>query len=362
MGLLLLFGLWPRMWYDPAQAFYDYVNFHLSHVHYLQQYFGHILSAPPFPASFPFVLTLLTVPIGLLALMVLGAGVVFVGPERTRLSLYDRLFILANLAFPIVLIALPSTPVFGGVKHWFVTMAFGSLLAGAGFDWLRRHAIDVLVRAPLPRRLITAALLSLVLVPGAIASVRSVDVGTSWYNAPAGGIRGAADSRMHRQFWGYAGAEALEFLNRNAPRNATVAFHNTTWGAVDWYKRAGLLREDIRWRRDPPERCNARNAAYYLFHHQESFAQDQIEAWQHLGTYAPDYVVTASGVPVLTVYRCVGKGPSPKRTGPETPPSPQKPRPSATDATHRGESRHPARPRRSVVRPAEAPRRPPAAH
>ncbi len=327
IGLVMLFSLWPRMWYDPAAAFYDYVNFHLSHVHYLQLYFGTILSAPPFPMSYPWVMTAVTVPAVLLLVFGIGCATMFWW-ERDRTSLFVRCLIGANLLFPIALISMPNTPIFGGVKHWLPTMAFFALIAGYGFDWMRRKLATRLHGAP-TRTLATIALAASLLAPGAVASLAYADVGTSYYNELIGGVRGGADRGMHRQFWGYAGRFGLEYVNANAPRNARVAFHNTTWDAVTWYKRDGLLRSDIRWRRDPPEDCR-HGAALYLFHHQESFAQDQIGSWRAMRTYRPVRVVATDGVPVLSVYRCNRRrGPikarAPGRThrdrGPEKPPS-----------------------------------------
>ena len=57
------FVFWPQMWFDTAENFGRYVSFHVGHVHYPQEYFGDLLNVPPFPVSYPFVMTLLTVPV-----------------------------------------------------------------------------------------------------------------------------------------------------------------------------------------------------------------------------------------------------------------------------------------------------------
>lgn len=305
IGLAMLFLLWPRMWYDPASAFWDYANFHLSHVHYLQQYFGTILAQPPFPVSFPWVLTALTVPVVLLIVFGVGAVTLF-AVDRARVPLYERVFLAANLLFPILLISMPGTPIFGGIKHWLVAMAFFSLIGGYGFDWMRRTAIATLP-APKPVKAFACALaLGLLIAPGAVSSITHVRFGTSYYNELAGGVRGGADQRMHRQFWGYAGRYALEWVNRNAGRNQLVAFHNTTHDAYTFYRRDGLLRQDIRWRRDPPERCPP--GTIYLFHHQESFAKDLIDAWDRMKTWVPEEIIAIDGVPIISIYRCRKSG------------------------------------------------------
>ncbi|MFT5430164.1 MAG: hypothetical protein ACI9OJ_000837 [Myxococcota bacterium] len=306
VGLVMLFALWPQLWYDPARTFYDYVNFHLSHVHYLQQYYGHILSAPPFPLAFPFAMTALTVPISILFMMAVGTVTVFI-IERKQVSVFIRVLLAANILFPIVLIALPSTPIFGGIKHWMATVAFGCLVAGHGFDWMRRRGLGMLSSGT--QRVVAVIVAALILTPGAIASVRHVDVGTSYYNEISGGLPGAADDRMQRQFWGYGVMFALDYINKHAARNATVGFHNATHDAYQFYQRDGLLRQDIRWTRNPSGPCRP-GRDLYVFHHQESFAQDLIEVRASLGkggkpTIAPLKVYRFDGVPIVSIYGCL---------------------------------------------------------
>jgi len=192
------------------------------------------------------------------------------------------------------------------VKHWFVTMAFFALVAGYGFDQIRARVCDRL-NSRVFRAALGLVIAMALLLPGVTQSVKYRQFGTSFYNGLAGGIRGGADKQLHRQFWGYAGAYGLDWVNQHAPENASVAFHNTTWDAVDWYKRTGLLRSDIRWRRDPPNHCSPRNGIF-LYHHQESFAQERLDAWNKLNTWVPELIIDVEGVPMLSIYRCNDAG------------------------------------------------------
>ena len=324
IGLVVFFSLWPRLWYDPARAFFQYVAFHWEHVHYLQQHFGEILVVPPFSVAFPFTMTALTVPIPLLLTFALGCIALFL-IERHQVDRHLRWLLAANLLFPILLIALPSTPIFGGIKHWLPSMAFFALIAGYGFNWIRRLALEHLKMRPLLKVATAGILAVLVLSSSVVDSVQYRRFGSAYYNALAGGVRGAAEHKMQRQFWGYAGAYGLDHINKNARRGAVVAFHNTTHQAHTFYKRLGMLREDIRWEREPrvPGRTTAssitrairkrtkrhtnpcqRGTQYYLYHHQESFAQDEISAWLKLGSWEPEQVITVDGVPMLSIYGC----------------------------------------------------------
>jgi len=302
IGFTLYFLLWPCLWYDTAQSFHDYFNFHWEHVHYLQQYFGTVLQVPPFPIELPLMMTVLTVPVPQWLLFLCGITTVFI-IRRAQWSSHDRWFLLLNMAFPIVLISMPSTPIFGGVKHWFMTMVFFALFVGVGFDWL----LEKITQYVPQKRPLTVAiglmLATLMMSSSVVDSVRHRNHGTAYYNMLAGGVDGAADWRMHRQFWGYAGQLGLDYVNANAPRNSRVAFHNTTYDAVTFYKRDGLLRNDVHWQRDPSGNCTNR-PEIFLYHHQESFAQEDLEGWKKYKSWAPVEVHTSEGVPMLSIYRC----------------------------------------------------------
>ncbi len=307
IGLPMQFVLWPQMWFDTAENFGRYVSFHVGHVHYPQEYFGDLLNVPPFPVSYPFVMTLLTVPVPVQALMALGLILLFV-THRRSVPVFERVLLFGSALLPIGIIALPSTPIFGGVKHWMATLAFGALIGGFAFEWLLVRTVDRLaarVSAGAARLLRVAApigLVALVTASGAVASVHSVAWGTGYWNELIGGTQGAADSRMMRKFWGFGAGYALDYVNAHAPRGATVAFHESTWDAHDWYQRAGLLREDLRWTRNPPARCRAGDL--FIFHHQGPMAQDEIAVRASFDVQGPVKTFALDGVPMVSIYRC----------------------------------------------------------
>lgn len=301
IGLPMMFVFWPKLWYDPMRAFRDYVNFHVEHEHYMQSYFGEPLQVPPFPVDYPFVMTGVTVPEVFLLLMVVG--LLCLAPWRTwrpwfaafraRLAPTAReratTFALANGLFPIVLIALPSTPIFGGVKHWMPGMPLLLLVAGFGFV--------ALVRALPARRVLGAALAVALLAQPVWASLRYVEVGTGYYNSLAmGGVQGAADAKMMRHFWGYTTLPTFPWLNRHAPQNARVFFQNTTWDAWSMYQRMGLLREDIRYS-DTPE-----SAQIALMDPMQPFWELEMRVRRVFGAAGPYWQWTKQGVPYMKVY------------------------------------------------------------
>ncbi|MEZ4462878.1 MAG: glycosyltransferase family 39 protein [bacterium] len=308
-GTTLFFALWPRHWFDTVARVKWYLDFHLKHVHYFVDYFGQNLQHPPFPVSFPWVMTLVTVPATILVAGGLGAAMWWLSfhPKETlqrwigdwqarawyspSTNMQLGLLFFINIVFPIALISMPDTPVFGGTKHWMPAMPFLAILAGLGcvwsaqrlrFDGMRQHAA------------VAAAALALT-VPALLQAAHIHPFGTGYYNEFIGSVRGAADAGMMRQFWGYASRQSLPWLNEHATERAGVFTHNTTGGAWAEYRKEGLVRKDLR-----PVGLAA--SQYALFHHQKAFGYIQIELWDDYGNQAPVHVVGVDGVPYLSVY------------------------------------------------------------
>lgn len=301
VALPMLFTFWPRLWYDPWSALAQYFGFHLEHEHYMQWYFGRPLQVPPFPIEFPFVLTLFTVPEVFTLLTLVGVVLAYrarhgdpADPDSPRPG--ARTFLLLNGLVPIVLIALPSTPIFGGVKHWMTGMPLLLLFAGYALTWALRRVTEPL-RSPAARAALATAIILVVYAGPVRATLRANPFGTAYWNdLVAGGIQGAADKQLMRMYWGYTTRQALDWLNAHAPRNASVFFQNTTWDAWEAYRRDGLVRLDIRYSGGP------QGADIALIEPQKAFAELDIETRQALGTAGPTGLVSFEGVPVLRIY------------------------------------------------------------
>ena len=310
-GPLLLIAGWPRLWHDTWGNLQWYLDFHLSHAHYMQVYFGEVLGYPPFPVSFPFVMTALTLPIVPLALGLLGITLLIRRRWRreepssdkplseTRLDLFLGLQILG----PFLLIALPSSPIFGGIKHWLPAMPFFCLLAGLGFEWILRQ---IHRRSPWPHTLSAIALLGLLIAPGFHATAHVHPHGTAFYNGLIGGEAGAADLGMQRQFWGYSTREGMDWLNKHVPAGGLVYFHKSHRGCWKMYRRDGLLRHDIRhladiFDMDQLER-SLKNTTHAIHHHQKDHDEYELAIWRAYGTTQPVFRFEHDGVPILSIY------------------------------------------------------------
>ena len=320
LGPLVFYALNPRFWFDTYARVGAYLSFHLHHVHYFVYYFGENLKNPPLPISYPWVMTVLTVPATIL--IAAGFGAVYAALRWDPIDwagrwlgalkqgrLPDRdggdprgtgILLALNVLFPIALISMPDTPIFGGTKHWMPAMPFLAMYAGAGvtlgYTLLRRHVADGSNGGGWIAHTATAAMFAAVLVPAAYATAHIHPFGTSYYNEFIGSIRGAADQKMFRQFWGYASRQALPWLNDNAPQQTRIYTHNTTGYAWWHYQDQDWVREDING-------SSTERSDFAIFHHQQSFTYKLGDIRERYGTHAPAHVVSVEGVPLVSIYR-----------------------------------------------------------
>jgi hypothetical protein len=321
LGPLVFYALTPRFWFDTTARVGQYLSFHLNHVHYPVQYFHQNIQFPPLPISYPWVMTLVTVPATILLAALLG-----VGAFADKFSTFQRLrawgaslpnlecppaldhrhratfwLVGLNALFPIALISAPDTPIFGGTKHWMPAMPFIAIFAGAGTVWAAVELARLLaerfsVSLVASRRTLVTLVTLLTLAPAATATAHNHPFGTSYYNTLVGGVRGAADAGMFRQFWGYTSRQALPWLNEHAPKQSSLWLHNTTGFAWWFYKNEGVARNDLR-------SVPRRRSDFALFHQQRAFVHQQAKLWKDYRTFTPAYVVEHDGVPLLSTYR-----------------------------------------------------------
>lgn len=217
------------------------------------------------------------------------------------------LFFVAIL-IPFLIIARPSTPIFGGTKHWMTSMPLMSIIAGVGAVW----AVDAvalalakfvrLLQRPLVRQAAALTLTPIILWP-AIRAVEHVHpMGASYFNELIGGHIGAADAEMQPQFWGYTAREALEFINANADPNAGVHFHDALYYAVEMYKEDGLLRKDIRIHEGTYNPGALPMVQYVIYNHERAFRIFLRDMWNMWGPVQPVHVISVDGVPMISVY------------------------------------------------------------
>lgn len=318
---------WPYLWPDPLARIGRYLGFHLRHEHYPILYFQELLSAPPFPISFPFVMSAITIPVPLVVLFVMGVGLstwigirwwslrrtgvepdewtmVPLGVPSRESSASIAILLLLQVAFPFLLIAMPSSPIFGGTKHWMNALPFLCVLGAWTLEeglqrlacWWTTRRGPTQVQSVFTGMPVVAALgMLLVLLPGILSNIRVHPYGLSSYNALVGYARGAANVGFQRTFWGYEPREVLPEINEQTKRNAKIHFGDTNYDDWRFYRRDGMLRQDIGFAK------TVRAADLASVQPQGEFKSQWMDVRNEWKVDGPDRVVHVEGVPLSTL-------------------------------------------------------------
>jgi hypothetical protein len=264
------------------------------------EYFGRNYNKPPFPLSFPYAMTALTLPATTLALSVAGALTMANDSRRGARDpqrLGTGLLIALNAIFPMAILTVFRQPIFGATKHWHASIPFLALLAGYGF-----HRLCGALTASWTHRTsaVAVALGLLATAPALSETWRAHPYALTHYNFIAGGPAGGADLGMNRQFWGYATRGLLEWINKHAPANAPIYWHDTNQAQLNMYVREGDLRADIR--NTPLEEPGVRASDLAMVIHEKHFNKYEYWIWDFYDTARPSVVLDDEGVPIVTLY------------------------------------------------------------
>jgi hypothetical protein len=299
---LVAWALWPWMWSDTVTRLTEYVAFHGQHSWYNTEFLGHNYNQPPMPFSYPWVMTWATVPTALLLLAAVGLATRVVADVTARSveadggsfrvplprgwARFDGALLAMMTLFPIALIALPNTPIFGGTKHWLTAYPFLALAAALGLDVVcSRAALGARRRFVLPLAVLV------VLGPTAIATGRGHPHNLSQYAPLVGGPRGAADLGLQRGFWGYD----VRGLLPTVTQQSSIYLHDIHELARRQYVREGV------WPPGLLPAPAARAPAGLLFH-ERHMAIYEFELWEAMGTTAPAEVESLHDVPTTSLY------------------------------------------------------------
>jgi hypothetical protein len=335
LGPIVLFALWPWLWHAPAVRAREWLQRHTQHEHYNFEYLGQNWNLPPPPAqsgrwllraTFPFVSTGFTVPVTTLALAV--AGTVVMARRRRKgapvdehplvsqespapdarvswlrpgaeVDLAPGMFLAVQILGPLATLALPSTPIFGGVKHFLAAMPFLAMVAGVGLSWVTRQAAS-LVRPSRLRQALPAALASLLCLPALAETQRSHPDGVGHYNLLAGGFAGGASLGMNRQFWGYSVLPLLPWIRAHRPPSNRIYWHDVLHDAVMMYVRDGRLPLGIGDTGVGESVVAQSDLGLVIL--EKHFAVYEYLHWEAFQTTQPVQVYAHEGVPFVVVY------------------------------------------------------------
>jgi len=286
-------------------------------------------------ATFPFVSTGFTVPATTLALqqpvaVVLArrrrkdaptdepAGIIPESPEPERafhgcgpgadVDLAPGMFLAVQILGPIGTLALPSTPIFGGVKHFLAAMPFLAMLAGVG-NGLGHAPGDVagasFAASPCLARSL-AGLLCLPAWPRPSARILTAWATTISWSA---GSPVAQTLGMNRQFWGYSVLPLLPWMKAHRPPSNRVYWHDVLHDAVMMYVRDGRLPLGIGDTGVGESVVAQSDLGLVIL--EKHFAVYEYLHWEAFQTTQPAQVYAHEGVPFVVVYQ--RKAPPPRQ-------------------------------------------------
>jgi len=303
---------WPRLWNDTWARIDWYFSFHARHDFYNIEFLHKTYFQPPFPIHMVHVLVLATVPLVTLVAMLVGAGSRWrelfapILPARLAKVVDDRrtaFFLFFNMNLPILIIAHPKVPHFGGTKHWHPAYPFLCLLAGAGVV-LAAQAIAAALTARSSERgksvgvgLAVAATIALTAAPGALETKRSHPHGLSYYTPVVGGPSGGADLGLNRGFWGYETGAIVDWLAVHLPNGGRVYPNDTFFSSWEQLRHDGRLPPTIE-----AEWWSVPSCDIAVVEHEQHMDEVEHQIWIAFGTVQPGYVVRVEGAPTLTVY------------------------------------------------------------
>lgn len=198
-GFLVFFVCWPWLWFEPLPHLKEYFARTTERATLYVWYWGERYADKQVPWHYPFVMSAITIPVGL---QLLGLAGIFGGGKTASESRgpawSDRttqLLLLAGV-FPLVLFALPGIAVYDGVRLFLVAFPLWALMIGRGAGWLtavvrRRYSSAV-----------AGSVLTIFLSAQAVGAVMLSPAWLSYHNLLIGGLPGATAVGMERDYWG----------------------------------------------------------------------------------------------------------------------------------------------------------------
>jgi 4-amino-4-deoxy-L-arabinose transferase-like glycosyltransferase len=288
-GLVVAWVLNPLMWHDPVAETLRLLHDSLARdevipitTFYMGRQFGYEV-----PGHHAIVMTLITVPLSILALAGWGTVVALRKWEERPVGG----LCMTQILFFVALMAAPGSPNHDGVRLWLPMFPFVALLAGRGFGSM---ILVVRHRAAEKKAILASIVLAAAFfLPPYIQTVRVAPLYLSYYNEVIGGARGAARAGMETTYWLEAVTPAfLKRVEQTLPEGARLsAWPNATH--YKWLQARGMLREDIVVTKKMP-------AEYFLLVARKSVFQPH--HWRIYESVRPVLAVELDGVEIVGLY------------------------------------------------------------
>jgi hypothetical protein len=201
-GTLTFLAGWPWLWPDPWTRFREFLATGTQRSVIHVYYWGQVWADRDVPWHYPLVLFLVTVPLGLLALGILGIW------QKRRHFRTDTLSLLAlgTLLFLLATFMWPGTPVYDGVRLFLMVFPLWAIFVGIGAKRLVDFETPWWQGRP---RAVRVAAVSLLVAAQGVGLVLYHPCQLSHYNLLVGGLPGAERLGFEMCYWGDAVVEPV---------------------------------------------------------------------------------------------------------------------------------------------------------
>ncbi len=312
LGLAVFLIGWPWLWRDTLARLRDYL-LPTWRISIPVMYFGQVYGDRAPPWHYPLVMTLTTIPVGVLFLVVLGAVRAVRDFRRQPLLA----LVAINAAYIIGFFMIPGVPKYDGVRLFMPAFPFLAILAGVAgkrcWEWVAERS------RKRPWRPLFVAAVFFVTQAGAVWLIHPCEL--SYYNALVGGLWGADKLGMETTYWHeVVNRELFGWLNRACVSRQVIAFYPVGEAVVfppiegkhapNYYDTFYLNEPENRGvmavRLEHATRydylvVNARKGL--LLWHKDRDAKGAGTAWRYLAEKKPVFAIRRQGVLLAAVYR-----------------------------------------------------------
>jgi len=302
IGISTLLIMWPWMWADPVGRLIEYFRLYYRGFPIRVFYFGAIYLSNSLPWHYHYVHLVLTTPLPIMFLAVVGIVVA----ALNAVTLRNRAFVLLLIWMGISLVKLdlPGINRFDGIRHLMEGLPPLCMLAGVGAVELYRRAISFMTagesnrsKIHFHRRPAISIFLAVLVVsacaPNILAMSQLHPYEYAYFNELIGGTEGAGKN-LEVEFWGSSYKEGMSWINQHAKGYSVVGVPRYNDQLVKYYSRPDIrinVIEDLTSDGVPDYLMFITRVAFYT--------SAQRYALKNL---TPAYAVIVDGTPLLFVY------------------------------------------------------------
>lgn len=277
---IIYIAFWPNLWKNPISRILEYPQFSLRTFHVQPVYYFGTSSAQS-PWHYPFILTLITIPLITLIPFFIG---VFKIPKRPYRN--TNIFILFNSLLPLFIISLPMVSKYDGVRLFLPAFPFICIISGLGikyiFDFAKKFKLEKIFF------LIYMLLFSLSTYNSII---KYHPYHSSYFNEVIGGVDGAEKRGFEVEYWGNAFIGTLSFLNKHSDSTFWIYNHPSRYR---FYDEAGLLKKNIKF-------GDKDNSDYLIVLNRKGHFNEEI--WNYYKYEKPVFSVCVSKTSLVNIYK-----------------------------------------------------------